>query len=262
MTFALEQLSPISSRVFRVFFTEQPQHRSPLSIYDCLNRDNWTISVTDGDAPSPVLESVSDVTANPLPGNADAWSSDLYFDRGLEIGSLYEITASTAMRSFVGATIDAPPDNTVEAYGSVIVVRTRPERPALYRADPFDYFYKTFDGTYQLTSTNDFALHTGESALKKRIIRRAISTPGGFFHLDDYGAGIQCKRLNTPTDRARIRAQMLEQVRTEPGVAAASVSVSVSDGILYVTVKVRPTGGEPFRIAFGIQNDGQFILEE
>ena len=112
-------------------------------------------------------------------------------------------------------------------------------------------------GTYQLTDAGDFGLDKSEaSSLRKRVIRRVTTVAGGFFHLPGYGAMPKLKGLLTVDAAERLQARILAQVRQEPDVVDASVTVQQVPGfpgMLSVGVNVVPLGGEPFGLAVPIQ---------
>lgn len=113
-----------------------------------------------------------------------------------------------------------------------------------------DLFYDTFTGTYRLDPRNDLAVHAGVDALKKRIIRRILTFPGEFYHLPDYGVGVQTKKKFNATNLTRLQADVIRQVRQEDEVDEVGVNVAnPSPGVLVIEIKARTISGLPFGLS-------------
>jgi len=122
-----------------------------------------------------------------------------------------------------------------------------------------DLFYDTFGATFRLDPRNDLDTHRGIETIKKRIIRRLMTSPGGFSHLETYGAGIRTKEPANTTNLNEIRASVLRQVEAEEEVVRASVNVSFQAGVLFVDVKAR-TRRDQFALGFEIPEEGEIIV--
>lgn len=101
-------------------------------------------------------------------------------------------------------------------------------------------------GALEYDETGDLANESGTAYLRKRILRRLTTARGGFFHLPDYGVGLtkQLKRLITEDLVRRMRSRIAAQVRAEPGVIEAKVSIRRrATSILDVSIQVRDDSG-------------------
>lgn len=86
-------------------------------------------------------------------------------------------------------------------------------------------------GTYQVTDTGDLGTDkSGEASLRKRIVRRALSAAGSFFHLQGYGVGIELKRTITADMLRRLSARIRAQVLQEPEVQTVTVFLAQVPG--------------------------------
>lgn len=80
-------------------------------------------------------------------------------------------------------------------------------------------------GTFQINDRGDFAIERGTAYLRKRLLRRATSALGAFFHLPNYGFAEPIKGTITPDLLRRMQARAQSQVLQEPDVVRASVLV-------------------------------------
>jgi hypothetical protein len=115
-------------------------------------------------------------------------------------------------------------------------------------------------GTLLIDASGDYTTVTGVELVKKLILRRLTTRPGGFFHLPAYGIGLKVKEKIPITDLPKLKAEIERQTLLEPEVdtVAATVSQDVS-GALTVIVKgtLKPTG-EPFFL--GPPDTGTIVL--
>ncbi len=255
--------TPINSNTVRVFLSREPRHRSPLSGKDSLNRLNWTISIVSGPGTIPVVETVENTQPRPtaVSGEPQAWSVDLRTDRRVLAATTYLTVAGSAITSAAEAPMAAPPFDRDDHPGIALPRPRRPQRPTAVRIG-VDLFYDPFQARFILDAKGDIDVHGGLDALKKRIIRRLLSTPGGFIHLPGYGVGLRVKELNRTTDLADLRLRVARQVRLEDEVARASADVArLAPGVILVSVKVRTRRGEAFGLTFEVpREEGGDIL--
>jgi hypothetical protein len=81
-------------------------------------------------------------------------------------------------------------------------------------------------GVFPIDGRGDYAFDAGIQSLKKRILRRGITSKGAFAHLPrSYGVGLldRVKSLSTPFVRDRLAAEYQSQIKQEPEVVGASV---------------------------------------
>jgi len=99
-------------------------------------------------------------------------------------------------------------------------------------------------GTLVVTA-GDYATVTGPDLVKKLIIRRLTTGPGDFFHLPNYGAGIQEKMPVRIANLTKMKADIENQVKLEPEVQDALASLTIDrEGILLLQLQVqlKPSG--------------------
>lgn len=257
-SFRILLLTPINSNTFRLYFSTEPWHSSTLAARDSLLRTNYAFSIGSGDATAPVVEGVENPQPRPddIAGEPGAWSVDLRLDRRILARAIYELEVSNVL----GIGGESLTVDEAEAPGisrpRELVQPTSPQ----FLPDPVDFFYDTFEGVFRLDSRNDLALHGGVDTLKKRIIRRILSSPGGFSHLPAYGVGLRVKQLLSATARAKLRADILRQVRQEPDVEEATVEVAVQNAIVFVSVSVRPRSRSPVSVSLSVSDVGVVVL--
>lgn len=99
------------------------------------------------------------------------------------------------------------------------------------------------------------ALLSRVDALKVRLELVATATLDSFGHLPGFGSPVQPKRILTPARMVSAAGQMGEQVRADPDVRRAAVSVGPgpAEGIAIVTFDVEPTfDARPFRFTTAV----------
>lgn len=82
----------------------------------------------------------------------------------------------------------------------------------------------------------DYALVDGEQLIRKLIIRRLLSTPGDFFHIPNYGCGIQVKQPLPGGGLVRLKASIARQLLLEPDITAVTVAISQTTNTLTIIV--------------------------
>ena len=87
-----------------------------------------------------------------------------------------------------------------------------------------------------------------------------ISSPGGFFHLDDYGAGLQTKRLASSTRIADLRARAERQILREEEVAKVSVEASTVGGVVYLRAEILTRTSKSLEVSFEVPEEGQVLV--
>lgn len=112
-------------------------------------------------------------------------------------------------------------------------------------------------GTIVADDTGDYAFDSGIENLKKRIIRRLVTVPGGFAHMPDYGVGIPLygKRLALPSVLNELSAKAEAQIGLEPDVAKVRVRPLVDPnmpGIVRFQVLVRTKTSQSSTVRFDV----------
>ncbi len=214
---------------------------------DALNVDNYDVTaVVPPDAFVPFIQWIEPV---------DEFTVEIYFDNELQPDVLYRIQALNVATAWPDCQTLDPACSACE-FTSLI-----PERPAdaIRRNDEerMDLSNpqvvedrKQADGplgSFQINNQGDFALEDNPSYLRKRILRRATTGVGEFFHLPGYGFGTPLKGLLTPGALRRIQAAAVRQIRQEPDVRAANVRVrqasAATPNVVVLDIRVITTDG-------------------
>lgn len=103
-------------------------------------------------------------------------------------------------------------------------------------------------GTIPVGGDGDYAYDEGLANLRKRVVRRLITRPGGFASLPNYGVGVPSygKRLAVAGIRQQIAAEAERQISLEPDVAAVRVTFSTNPddpSVTLLDVRVRAQTG-------------------
>lgn len=145
------------------------------------------------------------------------------------------VVRTATIRTPVGALITAPLEATFEG-----IAATRPGPGVLsdLRNPPFGSDVQA-GGTFSVGANGDYQQHSGEELLRKLLVRRLTTTPGGFFHLPGYGIGLRVKEPLTTQDLTKLRAEIERQLAREPEIDTARVRLTLSpqDGVLVVAVR-------------------------
>ena len=82
-----------------------------------------------------------------------------------------------------------------------------------------------FLGVIPVSSDGDYAFDEGVANLRKRVLRRILTAPGGFASLPGYGVGIAQygKRLGTAGVRQQLATESERQIALEPDVVSVKV---------------------------------------
>ena len=183
------------------------------------------------------------------------WAVDIAVDSRILIQGSYVVVASNIVSKSSGQALSSNPLDRATFPGLSNPRPRRRVRPRVVRRSS-DFKYDTFGGRYVLDARNDYETHGGLEALRKRILRRLISSPGGFFHLDEYGAGLQVKEVNRTTNAAAIQGDVEDQLRQEELVRDFQVAVdNGTPGILRVELTVQTADG-PIVLGLDIPEDG------
>lgn len=119
--------------------------------------------------------------------------------------------------------------------------------------------FATAAGTMQIEASGDYRNVTGTELTKKLLIRRLISSPGDFFHLKDYGAGLRNKEplptQDLPKLKKRIEAQALLEREVES--ARCTLTLDPSNNMLIVQLRaVEKKTGQKIEVGFQVNESG------
>ncbi len=101
-------------------------------------------------------------------------------------------------------------------------------------------------GTLSIGPNGDYFNVSGNALTRKLILRRFTTKPGGFFHLPNYGAGLQAKSVIRVSDIRQLQTKLNQQAQLEPTVVSAALTVTVNAAaqVLYVSGSVQTTSGQ------------------
>lgn len=224
----VENVLCTATTVVRVYLSVEPQHTSYFVLGDALNPLSW--SITDPTNVSVRVVGVVQVddttyelvTLKPLTGSADVFT----------LG--WTLLDPTGAPFLPGS---AP------FYG---MTATLSSAQALVPADLRNpQTSPGLNGTLSVDSSGDYANEHGAELLRKLLIRVLTSTPGDYFFMPNYGAGIRVKEPIPLTDMPSMKALVQTQVRKEPEFSNAKVQLRLDEkrGILFVTVRTASPGG-------------------
>ena len=213
-----------------VTFSAPPQMSDPGSIYDARNPANWSLSAVD---PYDAVVRLAQWTER-----VDSLTVRVLFDGPLSAPARYEIQASPTIQDAFGVPIvlgcsavefsTFPPTRVLSPFAPAAQTPADLNNPWLLK--DAEGVRPTPLGTFQITPEGDYALERGEPYLRKRILRRATTMLGEFFHLPDYGFGQSLKGTIRPDLLRKLAAQAQAQILREPDVATANVTAQLAAG--------------------------------
>ena len=227
-----------------VLFAGFPQAQDPGLPDDALNPANWTLSLREPfGCALPFVQAVEEVSANTI---------RVLLDADLCETATYRICVAANVISAFGTALDpACLCFDVDGKGYLAprtMVPGRELRNDLQNPQVGSDAPGTAAplGTFQLTKTGDLALERGIPYLRKRILRRASTMTGSFFHLPGYGFAPGLKTKITPSLLRNIQQTARAQILQEPDVVACEVSVTRSaanPNIVRITIRARAADG-------------------
>lgn len=256
---------PAGNNEFIVVFDRVPKTKPSTRPGSALNLSNYSLSPIDpsiltgnGDIWVPRGETVptrSPVIAEIVQDEDDDKQFILSTDVMLEPNVQYQLDISAAVcgineEDFFGDTLFS-----FRAPGLPRVARTPGERSDDRYRD-FDYGIIDEDGNsaYRLDANGDIGIQNSALSLKKRIMRRLLTPPGGFAWTASYGTFPGLKTLVKPGQLQSLANRIAEQVRQEPDVADASAQTTLSQNsqgsFVDVVVFVRTRSNSTERVSF------------
>lgn len=255
---ALELLSAaaVATNTVRVVLSTFPLAQSFIGVGDALNPNTWSIVRTDTGAAFDVM-TVNQVSARTF---------DLVIYERFASSLVQHQVSSTALVDPFSNLIQSP---TSQTFIGVVAVSesTQNAKTAANRYALTDLANPPFPsrgsnvggGTRVITASGDFASESGNSLVQKLVLRRLTTSKGGFFHLPDYGVGIQPKRPIQSNDLLTLKKQIEDQVALEPEVSAvsANLSLDLANDILTIVLQVRTNLGQQMTISTQLSTAGQ-----
>ena len=252
---AIENARALSTKEIEVTLNRPAQVIAPTVAGDALNPITWNVQRLD----TAFLFSVISV--------AQTGPTTFVLSVLQDIGparSTHRVSTTTLLDA-IGGFISSPNSfdfaGLLEAAAKDAVTRAQRDsgavqdvaNPPLPQTEPATFV----GGTLLINSGGDYERESGAPFIKKLILRRLLTLPGGFFHLPDYGIGLGVKELLPATNLLQLRASIIRQVEREPEVVEADVRLLL--GLLNdleVQVRARLRSGDPINISFQVTSEG------
>jgi hypothetical protein len=224
-----------------VVLTAEPQHTSALAPGDALNVASWRLERLDSGAVFTNV-SVTEVNATTYELTVLEPLGDLTVTHRITAVALVDVSGNAAV----------PP---LSAEFNGILAQAGGDAPTR-DDDVVDLRYyhvsrNPIGGTLNIGSDGDYQVMGGVELVRKLIIRRLTTQPGGFFHMPDYGFPYTPKNVVRPVELIKLRASLREAILREPEVADAGVALTLdpAEGILTVEVRAQlQAAGETLEI--------------
>lgn len=236
----------VESQTVRVVFDEPPEFRSRGADSDGRNPLNYSVDIVTGQGTKPQVVGVKDTIV--LPGAAGVYTDpergvDVQTDRPLVLGIQYLVTVVN-VRAKAGGALGAPYSANFE--GVFQQSQVNPAPPTLQYSDfKFDIFGKSASA-FVFDDAGDVALDAGVENIRKRILRRLMTPKNAFRHLPGYGTNWALKAPLSTRELVPTKHDILQQVKQDPEVLDASVSVTLqpADDLVIVRIKARTARGD------------------
>lgn len=248
----------VKGQVVRVSFSEAPLAVSAAGIADATNPSNYILTVVTGQAGQPLAVGVDpDTISGPTLGVATGEVAvDLHVDRPLAVGVRYRVTVANVF-SALGGSLGFP--YSAEFYG--IVQPAALPRPGR-RTDLTDIRNDIAQGRYLTSPAGDLLNHSGVEGLRKRILRRLSTPRDAFAHLPGYGVGLALKSVASIAQLQAYQQDATNQVRQEPEIATATVSISqdaTNPEVVRIEVQALTRTGKAVTVGASVGSDGVFL---
>jgi hypothetical protein len=243
----LEGAVAISTKEVEVALSREVQLIAPTIAGDGLNPATWVIQ----NLSTGFLYSVLQVTqTGPL-------ALTIQVLQDFDGVSVQHRVSSTTLLDSDGNPIASPPLNATDFAG--VLANEKKDRVAYARRrsasvrdianppTPQNRLGTNIGGTLIINDAGDYELESGATLIKKLIIRRLTTRKGDFFHLPDYGVGIEVKGILSSANLIKLRAEVIRQVLREPEVIDADASVALGNEnnlTVQVRAKIRPSNQE------------------
>ncbi len=229
--FTMVSAYPVAETIVRVTLSRAARAASSIVVGDALNPRSWVLVGDDSGLSYTVLS----VRSVGMPESGTVFELLLLQKLG-PWGKTHTLSAPYLVTP-AGVPLGSP--STMSVQGCVAVQAPLPFRSMEDFAKP--QLGDGLDGAvFRVGTSGDYDTDSGPTLLRKLFFRRISSTPGSFFHLTNYGLGIKVKSPITNSELAALRADAQDQLRREPEVDIAEVSVRRgSNGTLYLMLRAR-----------------------
>jgi len=266
-SFGIEQAVAVRENAVQVDFSEPIYYSLLLDVKDGSNPDSYAFeaieSIGNNGLHCRTVTAVKTELINPS-------SVLIWLDRAMTpYPARYKLTCSNIWTVDKVTTID-PCYAQYGFYGSFKVLQKNvfdlqvPQRdiasPQTKQAfaDPLPFALDQYLGVFNVDDNGDYGFDEGETALRKRILRRIVTNKNGFTHMPGYGIGIEkyTKKLSRATERQKLASDLELQLRREPEVS--NVSVTFTPNKLYpnlvkLSIQVKTKIGLKFTIEKGFE---------
>lgn len=214
----------ISERQLILDLSAAPRAFSTIGVGDALNPLTWSVKRLDTNAELVVLSTRMVTSTQVELYTLTKFSPMLISHRVTAIGLLDSAGAQLAPPNtwdWTGCQKDVP----AEIVGGLSDFANKPTND------------QSFTGVILVDSSGDYAHDSGQTMLRKLVMRRLIMAPGEFFFLDQYGLGLRVKETLRDSDIPKLQAAAQGQLLREPEFSRVSVQMSLTtDGVLNVKV--------------------------
>jgi hypothetical protein len=235
-----------------VTLSSAPQDEDPFKSGDVLNPQTWTVqNLTSLD-----FSTVIAVRAHDAPLEYEVQTLE-----PLDNHLVQHRVESLTLRSAAGVLVTAP--HSADFAGLVKEIdpvaatdqRRFPTRDLANPPTPAESGEGGIGGTLRIDSDGDYATVSGVELVKKLVLRRLFTKPGGFFHLPNYGFGLAIKEPVRGGDVITLKSDLERAMKLEPDVDRALATVQTDRrGILTLLLRFTLAGtGQEIRV--GVQSD-------
>lgn len=231
----------VAINTVEVTFEDPPLATSPIAPGDALNPDSWVVKRLDTGAAYDVMAVVQKsptvfdvVLYEPLAPASILHQVDA---SGILTTSGDQIVLP-ATATFAGCLSDATSTQDREAASRKFVLRdlANPPTPA---------GLNSVGGVRVINASGDYADESANALVKKLVLRRLTTRPGGFFHLPNYGLGLNEKEPISAVDLPARQKNIEDQIKREPEVdqVKATLLIDPANSIVTLRLQIRTTTG-------------------
>lgn len=245
-----------------VSLSSAPQDEDPFKSGDVLNPQTWTVQhlVT---LDFFTVIAVRQVVPPQKRGSFDPalFEYEVQLLEPLDNHLVQHQVKSLTLRSAAGVLITAP--NSADFAGLVEEIdpvakteqRRFPTRDLANPPTPAESGEGGIGGTLRIDSDGDYTTVSGVELVKKLVLRRLFTKPGGFFHLPNYGFGLAIKEPVRGGDVITLKADLERAMKLEPDIDRALATVQTDRrGILTLLLRFTLAGtGQEIKV--GVQSD-------
>lgn len=243
----------LSTHSVVVTLSSAPQNEDPFKSGDVLNPQTWTVQqLVSLDFFTIIAVRCHDALLNEF---------EIQTLEPLDNHLIQHQVKSLTLRSSAGVLITAPHEadfaGLVEEIDPVAKTDQRrfPTRDLANPPTPAESGEGGIGGTLRIDSDGDYTTVSGVELVKKLVLRRLFTKPGGFFHLPNYGFGLAIKEPVRGGDVITLKADLERAMKLEPDVDRALATVQTDRrGILTLLLRFTLAGtGQEIKV--GVQSD-------